>query len=84
MLFLAICLCCLRPGVSCKMYVEALRRKGETFARARQLNPALLAVAGTQGVVAADHFYRSRTQSDAHKSGHGDGSVERRLDSAAV
>lgn len=84
MLFLVICLCCLRPEVSCKMYVQALRRKEGTLARARRLNPALLAVAGTQGVIAADHFYRSRTQSDAHKSGHGDWSVERRLDSAAV
>jgi len=45
---------------------------------------APLSVTGTQRVVATGHFYRARTQSDAHKFRHGDGSVERRLDSVAV
>ena len=35
---------------------------------------------GNQRVIAASHFYRARTQSDANKSGHGDRSVKRRLD----
>jgi len=45
---------------------------------------APLSVAGTQRVVATGHLYGARTQSDAHKFRHGDGSVERRLDSVAV
>lgn len=82
MLFLAICLCCSRLEVLCKVYDQALRRK-EVCMRLTTY-PTLLSVAGTQRIVAAGHFYRARTQSDAHKFGHGDGSAERRLDSAAI
>lgn len=74
MLFLAICLCCLCLGVLCKMYIQALQRKqAYTYLTIIYL---ALSITGTQRVIATSHFYCARTQSDAHKSGHSDGSVK--------
>lgn len=64
--------------------VQTLKVKRIHVYTCQLLYAALLSIAGTQRVITASDIYRARTQSNAYKSGHGDGSVERHLGSPAV